>query len=1123
MVNTDIMCKSIFVLLATCLTFGSFVISAETVLNTNGDPCESAQILHFLKERVVGYNLSIGEPPICDHYFYPGWYQMYDFVIASTENGCGTYYNWYRKGELPTNEEIENVTYCLNAGNGDCSLTVEGQVKKCSDKYVFNLPAVNGCPQAYCIESLNGTNVGNNDKADISSVQPTVEAEVVRMGDGHNELHFYCDFSPPNDTDYFYTVAWGITTGFSWTDSLLETQPTKYLEKDSFNSNHALTETTLRVKKYGRLGITIACIINAMTGPTTQSHPSQASSPKFCGIEIVDKEEIRLNDTNSENVFLRLTVPFGCHASETRGCSLDVILYIPQNNEDNCKPTSLSQRETVERAKNRCGVRINNNEINVLKNISVSGLSGQNRENVMWPFTLVLATQEYFPAHPIFQNYFLDPVKVDVASNMTRLTGKVCYSHNDPHMQSFDQKTYENQNEGVFLLYRNTEHNVQVQMKTSRCHKDNDKIWCNCGVAVNAGRDVFILSSCENGEILSPKFRCQDAILARSVKVDTSSGRRFQVYLPTGTEVRISVQENAFFKPFINIDITPSLEDWENTIGLCGNFNGDDTDDRNKRANSTEQDTNLSWIVPPKENLFDSKNDARLVKWSAEKWFCQCEAKLQGSSPENAVRCTADTAKKCREDTYETSYKDRCSIARKKRNAHGRYVDRGLDLHHSTKTSFVSKYDEGIETSNAITKRSEYDHVTARTDCVRMLNTTAFQMCSEVPKFDTDGFINDCALDAMATQSMEWSSSHLDALKDICVFEVNVNQPLTVEDLASFEPTDNSSSSINITTDIMSITKQLSPDSVFNAEFLNELKNVSCLNDCSRHGECNEGSCQCEVGFIGADCSIDSSKPPIMRGIPDNGECDLQYRECAKTSVFGRNFVSLPNLTCLLIPFEVTAGMKIMEGDPFIRKAKLETFIEVSCPLSIPPLKRSIKEEPQGFIARGFRISVSNDGREYSENDAIVIFDSKCVNCSKVGGKIYCKKKSGYCIESGQCYEYQDMFGCYLCLGATNNSLDWTPGPDCSGGIATLETTDAPTPETQSVAPPAQSKSWIIAAAVTPVACLIILVSLIYWVYRRKKTRRKVAVTYSERHKQRNTELAASVSNKTLQMEQIKN
>ena len=56
---------------------------------------------------------------------------------------------------------------------------------------------------------------------------------------------------------------------------------------------------------------------------------------------------------------------------------------------------------------------------------------------------------------------------------------------------------------------------------------------------------------------------------------------------------------------------------------------------------------------------------------------------------------------------------------------------------------------------------------------------------------------------------------------------------------------------------------------------------------------------------------------------------------------------------------------------------------EVSCKLPTVRARRSIPESSSGnYVARGFHVSVSNDGVTYSEEDVLVIYDSTCVSCS---------------------------------------------------------------------------------------------------------------------------------------------
>ena len=80
---------------------------------------------------------------------------------------------------------------------------------------------------------------------------------------------------------------------------------------------------------------------------------------------------------------------------------------------------------------------------------------------------------------------------------------------------------------------------------------------------------------------------------------------------------------------------------------------------------------------------------------------------------------------------------------------------------------------------------------------------------------------------------------------------------------------------------------------------------------------------------------------------------------------------------------------------PKTQSALRLSFAEVSCPLDKHVIRRKRSElsnEPDGYIARGYSISISNDGANYGLSDSIVIFDSTCVNCTKDGDKIYCAK-----------------------------------------------------------------------------------------------------------------------------------
>jgi len=52
------------------------------------------------------------------------------------------------------------------------------------------------------------------------------------------------------------------------------------------------------------------------------------------------------------------------------------------------------------------------------------------------------------------------------------------------------------------------------------------------------------------------------------------------------------------------------------------------------------------------------------------------------------------------------------------------------------------------------------------------------------------------------------------------------------------------------------------------------------------------------TGYIGADCSMDETQPPVLTGIVRSGFCDIQQRPCATVSVFGYGLVSSKATKC---------------------------------------------------------------------------------------------------------------------------------------------------------------------------------------------------------------------------------
>ena len=88
---------------------------------------------------------------------------------------------------------------------------------------------------------------------------------------------------------------------------------------------------------------------------------------------------------------------------------------------------------------------------------------------------------------------------------------------------------------------------------------------------------------------------------------------------------------------------------------------------------------------------------------------------------------------------------------------------------------------------------------------------------------------------------------------------------------------------------------------------------------------------------------------------------------------------------------QVTENSSLIYSTSYTREAAKLSFAEVVC-----PIVSSYIGWKENYIARGYTISIANDGVHFGESDAIVIFDSACVNCTKIGDYISCLQDVSY-------------------------------------------------------------------------------------------------------------------------------
>ncbi|XP_052812918.1 uncharacterized protein LOC128240345 isoform X2 [Mya arenaria] len=990
---------------------------------------------------------------------------MYSYTLASTSAGCGTDYNWYRTGELPTEKNVEVPLEMCRNGIGDaCDRNVKARTMLCDDgSYIFFLPYVLGCPEAYCIESRdNKTSKVNDEPPNITETKIVLETATA-FRDGRNVLEFYCDFATAPNTSLFYMATYAITTGQLVTNELYVSERAQYQNKTQFRERVKMTETDLQQKIARPLGIHMECYIEASYQAASAKSNQVVSKPKFIGIECLNKENLTLDSKSPLHLQFRPTIPFGCKNGGPT-CELNIELYTPTPTQ--CKlPEPVSKMSNLIRRRTSCGLVISN-DIKKTYNLTVHNLPGslRNTGNMRLKFTLFLRTIENYHNHPFFGGYQLDPITVSINDDKPpKLLGAQCYSTTDPRMRTFDRRYYSLQERGTFILYKSN--SLEQEMKTTAC-SPGSSVYCNCGVAVRAGRDLYVLDLCNNNRIKTGMFRvCDHGLMVKELSAGIGSET---LVLPSGAQVNIIIRSI-----HLHIYISPSANDYLDTDGLCGSFDGDSANDDVLNFKKWRVDNNRKHL-----DLFNWKNDARLPEWSEDTFLCKCP-QLKNRF-ETRVECHSESQKTCDPDSKTRGTGSmlrkvrRCmtttSITKRDGTKHFKMVH---DFYRSTKTAFVSKLEKRqTKTPEFLSKRSAeipYTEETAYTDCMKVLNTTAFQMCSDIPGLNFTSFITHCVLDAVDSNSMYWTQSYLEGIKSKCVYEIKAEQPLPPEEYEGLTIEINGTTTTfeNITENNITLPKiETIPE--FSEENLKAIESVVCLNECSNQGNCVNGTCECNEPFIGSDCSIDSSLPPEMLGIPDEGMCDYQQRPCNIIYIYADNIADT-GFMCRLTPFEVTSSEVTYQHEKTIEiPGIINGFSEVACDIADHRAKRSATMDfPNEIIAIGFRVGLSNNNKTYSEEDSVVHFDSDCVQCEKHAGNVACEELPGFCVSNGRCYEVNETHQCLKCSRKSDETHFWKP--DCENNTVTLK------PGIETV-PTSGDDTWLILAIVSSVIGVLILV-----------------------------------------------
>ncbi|XP_028985902.1 von Willebrand factor D and EGF domain-containing protein [Betta splendens] len=805
-------------------------------------------------------------------------------------------------------------------------------------------------------------------RAQTAEQPPPPSAPLIEPEAAGDAVYLRCSFAGGANASVGYVVAWSRLSPEGRREELKQettVQTASRIELDGFNL---------------RLGDKIYCSSSSflldspdVVGASVESHEF------FAGLRLIPESRTVWEDGRLHELVVESTVPVPCLES----CSLS--LQLSASHEGALGPDLSLSSCVLDLTRSPCSAGVCGRAVVHFSSIT-DFVKDDNR-------TTQISVKPIVTKSFLWSGYSPEPVQIQVKD----VPSAYCYSFTDPHVITFDGRSYDNYQIGTFVLYRSTSWPCEVHVRQWECGSVEHAASCACGVVARDGDDVIAFDMCSGdmGES-RPQLSVKKRGVGRSGLRITESyqGRKLTIGFSSGAFVRADVSDWG-----MSLTLRAPGSDWTHTEGLCGTYDGRPDNDLHSPGGASVQDLHAfisEWRLPPGSSLFDT-GPANVTPLSPRQYCtCQTEPLLTPSGGRSRPVTSSDSSDSCSAHnvrllgiipTLDVTAEymgseaagggDGAAQRRGRRQTH-RYAPGtprpGLgpsDLE-GPSYFFPEDHEAAAQPSSSPTwpTPSGLTERRARSRCRQAVASSSVASgCRRLLEARVlERAVNMCVGDLQLKDEWSWLSATSPLLENEC--ERRLEEEARREEL--------------------------------HQEAVAALR---CPSACHGNGQCSQRGCVCFPGFGSYDCSALSDQIPEIINLEKGGLCDVRQGGCSLIRVHGQGFKDSYELKCEFVKEKFVGGEWVLDEPQFVLATFLDaTALECQLPLvdrlsSAGPDLEAVGNRP---LAR-WQIKVSNDGYSYSNAKILTVFDGDCQTCS-LHTEVLCALKEKTCSIDGVCY-----------------------------------------------------------------------------------------------------------------------